>query len=73
MSGNHTRGVIKGGTACQAPFAHAVKQAVGDKLVVGSVGSITNGVIAQEILDKGQVDVILSGRLFQKNPTTVWS
>ncbi|KAG1729289.1 hypothetical protein EDB19DRAFT_1744264 [Suillus lakei] len=46
---------------------------VGDTLVVGSVGSITDGKIAQGVLDKGQADVILVGRQFQKNPATVWA
>ncbi|KAI9569891.1 hypothetical protein HD554DRAFT_2019445 [Boletus coccyginus] len=71
--GNHPKAVIKEGTAYQAPFAHAVKQAVGNKLVVGSVGSIANGVVAQGVLDKGQADVVLVGRFFQKNPSAVWS
>lgn len=71
--GSHPKTIIKGGVAYQAPFAQAVKQAVGDKLVVGSVGSITNGVVAQEVLDKGQADVVLVGRYFQKNPAAVWS
>lgn len=71
--GNHPKAILKCGTAYQAPFAHAVKQAVGDKLVVGSVGSITSGIIAQEVLDKGQADVVLVGRSFQKNPGVVWS
>lgn len=71
--GNHPKAIIKGGPAYQAPFAQAVKQAVGDKLVVGSVGSIANGVVAQEVLNKGQADVVLVGRFFQKNPAAVWS
>ena len=71
--GNHPKAIIKGGTAYQAPFSYAVKQAVGDKLVVGAVGSIANGIVAQEVLDKGQADVVLVGRFFQKNPAAVWS
>lgn len=71
--GNHSKAIIKDGPAYQAPFAHAVKQAVGDKLVVGTVGSITDGKIAQGVLDKGQADVVLVGRQFQKNPATVWA
>ncbi|KAG1903102.1 uncharacterized protein F5891DRAFT_116334 [Suillus fuscotomentosus] len=71
--GNHSKAIIKGGPAYQAPSAHAVKQAVGDKLVVGVVGSITDGKIAQGVLDKGQADVVLVGRQFQKNPATVWA
>ncbi|KAG0708002.1 hypothetical protein DFH29DRAFT_894579 [Suillus ampliporus] len=71
--GSHPKANMKLGPAYQAPFAQAVKQAIGDKLVVGSVGSITEGKIAQEVLDKGQADVILVGRQFQKNPATVWA
>lgn len=54
--------------AYQAPFSHDVKKIVGDKLLVGAVGSITTGKVAQEILDKGQADVVFAGRWFQKNP-----
>jgi 2,4-dienoyl-CoA reductase-like NADH-dependent reductase (Old Yellow Enzyme family) len=59
--------------AYQAPFAHDVKKALGDKLIVGSVGSITSGYLAQDVLDKGQADVAIVGRQFQKNPGTVWA
>ncbi|KAG0702065.1 hypothetical protein DFH29DRAFT_1048530 [Suillus ampliporus] len=72
-SGSHPKAKMTFGPAYQAPLAQAVKQAVGDKLVVGCVGLITNGRIAQEVLDKGQADVILVGRQFQKNPATVWA
>ena len=41
--------------------------------MIGSVGSITDGHIAQGVLDKGQADVVLVGRQFQKNPATVWA
>ncbi|KAG0695479.1 hypothetical protein DFH29DRAFT_955028 [Suillus ampliporus] len=71
--GSHPKAVTKSGPAYQAPFSQAVKEAVGDKLVVGSVGSITDGNIAQGVLDKGQADVVLVGRQFQKNPGTVWA
>ncbi|KAG1837225.1 hypothetical protein DFJ58DRAFT_816491 [Suillus subalutaceus] len=71
--GNHPKAIMKSGPAYQAPFAQAVKQALGDKLVVGCVGSIANGKVAQEVLDKGQADVVLVGRQFQKNPASVWA
>ena len=72
--GNHPAQKIRRDTvAYQAPFAHDVKKALGDKLLVGSVGSITNGHLAQEILDKGQADVAIVGRQFQKNPGSVWA
>lgn len=45
-----------------------MKKKHGDKILVGSVGMITTGKIAQEILDKGQADAVLVGRAFQKNP-----
>ncbi|OBZ65598.1 putative NADPH dehydrogenase C23G7.10c [Grifola frondosa] len=72
-SGNHPAQRIKVGPAYQAPFAEAVKKAVGDKLLIGAVGNITTGHIAQEVLDKGQADVVSVGRMFQKNPGLVWS
>ncbi|KAF8137580.1 NADH-dependent flavin oxidoreductase [Boletus edulis] len=46
---------------------------VEDTLVVGPVGSITNGVVTQGVLDRGQADVVLVGRFFKKNPAAVWS
>lgn len=57
----------------QAPFAKDVKKALGDKLLVGSVGAITDGHIAQEVTDKYLADVAIVGRQFQKNPGTVWA
>ncbi|KAG1845484.1 hypothetical protein DFJ58DRAFT_664286, partial [Suillus subalutaceus] len=49
--GSHPKAIMKSGPAYQAPFAQAVKQAVGNKLVVGCVGSITNDKVAQEVLE----------------------
>jgi 2,4-dienoyl-CoA reductase-like NADH-dependent reductase (Old Yellow Enzyme family) len=72
--GNHPAQKIKGGPAYQAPYAHAVKKSLGSsKLIVGSVGAITNGQTAQGVLDKEQADVIIVGRQFIKNPGTVWT
>jgi 2,4-dienoyl-CoA reductase-like NADH-dependent reductase (Old Yellow Enzyme family) len=71
--GNHPLQKIVGGPAYQAHFAEAVKKATKDTLIVGAVGSITDGHIAQRVLDQGQADVVLVGRQFQKNPGTVWS
>lgn len=59
--------------AYQAGFAHDVKKALGDKLLVGSVGSITDGHMAQGVLDKGQADVAIVGRQFLRNPGSVWA
>jgi len=69
----HPNQAFRPGVAYQAHFAEAVKKQLGDKLFVGSVGGIIDGKIAQEILDKGQADAVLVGRVFQKNPGAVWS
>ncbi len=50
--GVHPAQKIKGGAAYQAPFAEAVKKAHGDKILVGTVGAITDGHIAESVLDK---------------------
>lgn len=73
--GIHPMQKIKTGPAYQAPFAEDVKRSLppGHGLLVGTVGSITDGHIAQGVLDKGQADVVLVGRQFQKNPATVWA
>ncbi|OJT14460.1 hypothetical protein TRAPUB_8986 [Trametes pubescens] len=57
--------------AYQAHLAEAVKKAVGDRVLVGAVGGIKTGTVAQEVLDKGQADVILAGTVFLKNPAAV--
>ena len=50
--GVHPKQKIKGGAAYQAPFAEAVKKAHGDKILVSTVGAITDGPTAQACLDK---------------------
>lgn len=78
--GNHLSQKIAPVPGYQAPFAKAIKKAVGDKMAVGAVGSIQSGKQAEEILHgKGPgeetaegVDVIFVGRGFQKNPGLVW-
>lgn len=61
-----------GGAAYQAPMALAAKKAVGDKMLITTVGSVSDGKVAQEVLDKG-LDAVFVGRGFQKNPGLVWS
>lgn len=72
--GNHPEQHIHAGPGYQAPFAYAVKKEVGDKMLVGTVGSITSGKQAQEILEKeGGLDMVAAGRAFQKNPGLVFA
>jgi len=78
--GNHPKQKIKGGPGYQAPFAKKIKKAVGDKMLVSTVGSITGGKQAEELLKGGQsgeddepLDAVMAGRSFQKNPGLVWS
>ncbi|KAI9807460.1 MAG: hypothetical protein M1833_000205 [Piccolia ochrophora] len=70
--GLHPDQEIKAGPGYQAPFAKAVKEAVGDKMAVSTVGSITSGEQAQQLLDEG-LDMIVVGRGFQRNPGLVWA
>src|SRR5580698_4829665 len=61
------------GPAYQAPFAKAVKKVVGDKMAVGTVGGITNGPQANELLEDGGLNVAMVARMFLKNPGLVWT
>ncbi|KAK6609462.1 NADH:flavin oxidoreductase NADH oxidase [Botrytis cinerea] len=65
--------VSSGGPAYQTPFARQIKLAVGDSLLVGTVGSITSGVQANDLLKDNGLDMIFIGRMFQKNPGLVWT
>ncbi|KAL8765777.1 MAG: hypothetical protein Q9209_007241 [Squamulea sp. 1 TL-2023] len=70
--GLHPKQHVKTGPGYQAPFAQKVKEKVGDKMLVGTVGSITNGKQANELLENG-LDLAIVGRMFQKNPGLVWT
>ena len=59
--------------AYQAEYAIKIKQAVGDKLKVGSVGTIENGTLANDLLEKDGLDIVTVGRGFQKNPGLVFA
>ncbi|KAI0751937.1 FMN-linked oxidoreductase [Daedaleopsis nitida] len=75
-SGNHPKQrvfAIHNVPGYQVPFAAAVKQALGDKILVAAVGKIHEGKFAQDVLDKGQADAVFVGRMFQKNPGLVWT
>ncbi|KAL7619381.1 NADH-dependent flavin oxidoreductase [Parahypoxylon ruwenzoriense] len=77
--GNHPKQKVKGGPGYQAPFSKAVKRAVGDKALVSTVGSINSGKLANHLLvggagdDDPPLDIVMAGRMFQKNPGLVWA
>lgn len=71
--GNHPKQHPHAKPAYQAPFAIAVKKAVGDKMAVGSVGSIDNAHLANDLLEKDNLDLVIVGRAFQKNPGLVFT
>jgi 2,4-dienoyl-CoA reductase-like NADH-dependent reductase (Old Yellow Enzyme family) len=71
-AGLHEKQQIKAGPGYQAPFAKEVKKAVGDKMAVGTVGTITEGNQANQLLEEG-LDLAIAGRMFQKNPGLVWA
>ncbi|KAF9478991.1 NADPH dehydrogenase [Pholiota conissans] len=43
------------------------------RLLVATVGKITSGVQAEQLLREGYADVVMVGRQFLKNPGTVWA
>jgi len=73
--GVHPKGAsaVMSGKAYQAPFATAVKKAVGDKMAVSAVGSINEGKLAEDLLQTGGLDVVMAGRWLQKNPGLVYA
>ncbi|KAF2193940.1 FMN-linked oxidoreductase [Zopfia rhizophila CBS 207.26] len=71
--GLHEKQKIKGGPGYQVPFAKAVKDKVGDKMAVGTVGTITEGNQANGYLENDGLDLAIAGRMFQKNPGLVWA
>ncbi|KAJ5215997.1 uncharacterized protein N7498_002404 [Penicillium cinerascens] len=71
--GNHHKQHIHAKAAFQAPFAIKVKEAVGDRLKVGSVGMINSAHLANSLLENNGLDFVLIGRAFQKNPGLVWT
>lgn len=40
---------------------------------MATVGSITSGKQANELLEEGGLDLAVAGRMFQKNPGLVWA
>ncbi|EWZ80983.1 NADH-dependent flavin oxidoreductase [Fusarium oxysporum] len=77
--GNHVLQQPVGGPGYQAPFAKAIKKAVGDTMLVSCVGSIRTGDLAEQLIvgsndsDDVPLDLIAAGRMFQKNPGLVWA
>lgn len=49
-----------------------MKEKIGDKIAVSTVGTITSGKQANQLLEEG-LDLVFVGRMFQKNPGLVWS
>ncbi|KAH7309701.1 hypothetical protein B0I35DRAFT_470776 [Stachybotrys elegans] len=71
--GNHPLQKIKTGPGYQSPFAKAIKKAVGDTMLVSTVGSIQSATFAEELLTaEAALDIIMVGRPFLKNPGLVW-
>ncbi|KAI5293783.1 hypothetical protein KEM52_005236 [Ascosphaera acerosa] len=56
----------------QVHLAAAAKEAAGDKLLVSTVGAITEGKFANEVLEKHGLDGVFVGRALQKNPGLAW-
>ncbi|KAH7119726.1 NADPH dehydrogenase [Dendryphion nanum] len=72
-AGLHPQQKVHGGPGYQEPFAKAVKDKLGDRLAVGTVGTITSGKQANGYLEDDNLDIAFAGRMFQKNPGLVWA
>lgn len=70
--GLHEAQHVQAGPGYQVPFAKAIKEKVGNKMLVGTVGSITTGPQANGYLENDNLDVAFIGRMFQKIPGLVW-
>lgn len=64
--GNHKDQNVKAGPGYQVPFAEQLKKNV-PEMLIGAVGMITKGRQAEEIIEKGQADVVLIAREFLRN------
>lgn len=73
-AGNHPKQELppRDKEAFHADLSAPIKAALGDKLLVGTVGGIRDGKVAQRVLDENSADVVFVGRHFQKNPGAVW-
>ncbi|KAJ7442504.1 hypothetical protein B0H11DRAFT_1881830 [Mycena galericulata] len=69
----HPRQKLRGGPAFQAHLSAAIKASNPAGLIVSTVGKITTGVIAQEVLDTEKADVVFVGKQFLENPGVVWA
>ena len=58
--------------AYQAYLSEHIRQAVQGRVLVGAVGGITTGHLAEEVLQNGSADVVFVGRYLTKNPGAVW-
>lgn len=68
--GNYVGQSIPVGPSYQVPFAAHLKKHV-PGVLIGAVGLITDGKQANEILEKGEADVILLARELLRNPDFV--
>lgn len=69
--GNHPDQHPHVGPAYQAKYAIKAKEAVGDKMLVGSVGTINSATVANDLIENKGLDIVTVGRAFQKNPGLV--
>jgi 2,4-dienoyl-CoA reductase-like NADH-dependent reductase (Old Yellow Enzyme family) len=70
--GLNINGRRKTGPGYQVPFAKAIKERVGDQLIVATVGQINTSELANKIIEAGEADLVMIGSLFLKKPSLVW-
>ncbi|CAF1013046.1 unnamed protein product [Didymodactylos carnosus] len=65
--GNSSKQVIKVGLGYQVPFADAIKKKFGTKILAAPVGMIVDPKQADDIIEKGQGDLIVIAREFLRD------
>ncbi|THU93524.1 FMN-linked oxidoreductase [Dendrothele bispora CBS 962.96] len=70
-AGNSLRQAL-GAFEAQQAFSAEIKKAVGDKILVGTVGGIKSGPQAEKYLQEDVADAVFVGRYTQREPGLVW-
>ena len=66
--GNNSKQQIHAKPGFQVPFAAAIKQKYNTRVLTAPVGMITDGVQANDIIERGEGDMVLLAREFLRDP-----
>ncbi|KAG2733894.1 hypothetical protein G9P44_003419 [Scheffersomyces stipitis] len=66
------KSLSKGHAPMHIPLAKAIKDELGEKVLVACVGSLNSATLIEDELKKGSFDIALVGKGFLNNPALVW-